>query len=264
MATSYNNSKCKQVEIYYYDYLCNENIEQIPGNIIEHIDKCPNCQDKIKRLKAGLSSQKSAKPGNRQVAVAVTDLLNLHLAFIGDKVALVPVGTFAYSPYTTTFTCHPNPDTDYSKLNFKCGVGINYHINANKLLVASIEMFGLYQDKVKEKRSGEDDYETTITTMTFPAMALGLESRIDSWLTGRFGAAQVYQLLKDKSDPSGTEPTEVTTRSSEFKATFGLAVEMGNFSLDIAFNEGLLFDGPNFISGTEDNLADRISLTYKF
>jgi len=94
MATSYNNLICKQAEIYYYDFLCNENIEQIPGNIIEHIDKCPVCREKINRLKAGLSSHKSAKSGKKQVAVAVTDLLNLHMAFIGDKVVCSKVRPF--------------------------------------------------------------------------------------------------------------------------------------------------------------------------
>ena len=35
MVTSYNNLECKQAEIYYYDFLCNENIKQIPGNIMK-------------------------------------------------------------------------------------------------------------------------------------------------------------------------------------------------------------------------------------
>ena len=30
MVTSYNNQVCKQAEIYYYDYISKENIEQIP------------------------------------------------------------------------------------------------------------------------------------------------------------------------------------------------------------------------------------------
>ena len=91
MVTSYNNSKCKQAEIYYYDFLSNENTEQIPGNILEHIDQCPHCREEISRLNTGLS-QKSTKSGNRQVAI--TDLLNLHLAFIGDKVVCSTVRPF--------------------------------------------------------------------------------------------------------------------------------------------------------------------------
>lgn len=94
MTTSYNNLKCKQAEIYYYDYLCNENVEQIPGNIIEHIEKCHNCREKINRLNIGLSKYQSAESGNSKVAVAVTDLLNLHLAFIGDKVVCSKVRPF--------------------------------------------------------------------------------------------------------------------------------------------------------------------------
>lgn len=86
MVTSYNNQVCKQAEIYYYDYISKENIEQIPENLIEHIGQCPHCRKNIDLLKNGLTSQKSTKSGTRQIAMAVTDLLNLHMAYIGDKV----------------------------------------------------------------------------------------------------------------------------------------------------------------------------------
>jgi hypothetical protein len=92
MDTSYNNSKCKQAEIYYYDFLCNENIEQIPKNLIEHIGQCPHCREKINQLNFEISTHKSTRSGNRYIAI--TDLLNLHLAYIGDKVDCSTVKPF--------------------------------------------------------------------------------------------------------------------------------------------------------------------------
>ena len=92
MAMSYNNSKCKQAEIYYYDFLCNENIEQIPKNLIEHIGQCPHCREKINQLNTEISTHESTSSDNRHIAI--TDLLNLHLAFIGNKVDCLTVRPF--------------------------------------------------------------------------------------------------------------------------------------------------------------------------
>jgi hypothetical protein len=46
--------------------------------------------------------------------------------------------------------------------------------------------------------------------------------------------------------------------------TFGLGIMFGQFLLDARINEGLLFSGPNFISGTFEDIAYRISITYSF
>ncbi len=92
MATSYNNSKCKQAEIYYYDFLCNENIEQIPKNLIEHIGQCPHCREKINQLNTEITTHKSIRSGGRHIAI--TDLLNLHMAYIGGKVDCSTVRPF--------------------------------------------------------------------------------------------------------------------------------------------------------------------------
>ena len=46
--------------------------------------------------------------------------------------------------------------------------------------------------------------------------------------------------------------------------TFGVGIMFGNFLLDAAINEGLLFAGPNIISGTIQDFAYRLSITYNF
>jgi hypothetical protein len=93
---------------------------------------------------------------------------------------------------------------------------------------------------------------------------MGIESKIADWLIGRLGAAQVFQSTTFTSKPDGGDETETTSYATEFKMTFGVGITFGSFLLDMAINEGLLFDGPNFISGTQEPIASRLSITYAF
>ena len=92
---------------------------------------------------------------------------------------------------------------------------------------------------------------------------MGIESNISKWFTGRLGAAQVYQKLTDKTELGG-DSMENSEYRTQFRLSFGLGINLGKFLLDASINEGLLFDGPNFISGTGEVLANRLSLTYMF
>ncbi len=94
MVTSNSNSLCRQAEQYYYDFQNKENIGLIPRNIIDHINKCQYCREKAKMLKTVLSSYRNTKFENSQVANAMTNLLKLHLAYIGNKVVCNTVKPF--------------------------------------------------------------------------------------------------------------------------------------------------------------------------
>ena len=55
MIASNDNITCGQASIYYYDYLCDEQTQDIPSGIVEHIDECNCCIEEIVRLKVELS-----------------------------------------------------------------------------------------------------------------------------------------------------------------------------------------------------------------
>ena len=99
--------------------------------------------------------------------------------------------------------------------------------------------------------------ETTNTTMILPGIYAGVESQIKSWLTGRFGLAQTYRSETVKTKPAQGNETEDTEHFKDFALTFGLGFNFGRFTLDAFVNEGLFFDGPNFISGTNEPLASK-------
>ncbi len=151
-------------------------------------------------------------------------------------------------------------EIDYDYLEVAGGLGINYQINEDNLIVIGLEPVGYNS----ESRKVKDGNEFTETTLILPGIYMGVESQISSWLIGRFGAAQVYKKITQKLTPQDGDAIEATFYEKDFKMTFGLGIMFGRFLLDARINEGLLFSGPNFISGTTDDLAYRLSITYSF
>ena len=80
------NSLCRQAELYYYDFLCDESRGLIPESMVNHIDQCQHCREQIIKLKAALSQADSLKSEQEQVSSAVTTMLKLHFAYIGKPV----------------------------------------------------------------------------------------------------------------------------------------------------------------------------------
>lgn len=178
-----------------------------------------------------------------------------------EKLEIVPVGTFFFgSSAKEEKSPFGKDETDYTDLNIGLGLGVNYHLTEQNLFVFGLEAFG-YSKSSYEIKQGSEHSESEIT---LPGLYLGLESQIKPWLIGRIGASQVYVSESESSKPYRGKETTDSQRSSAFDLSLGLAVKLGSFLLDVSFNEGLLFDGPNVISGQDNRLAHRISITYQF
>ncbi len=81
------NLLCKEAELYYYDFLCSESQEPIPEPIINHIEQCSNCQERVNQLHAALSrAEEPIESEQQQVSSAITTMLKLHFAYIGEPV----------------------------------------------------------------------------------------------------------------------------------------------------------------------------------
>jgi hypothetical protein len=177
--------------------------------------------------------------------------------FNGETTRLVPLGAFYYSSTKGEIDTF---ETDYRALDLGLGVGLNHELNERNLLVMGLEVIGI--DRQKVEVGGGDD--STLTVTTLPGLFMGLESEIKPWLIGRLGVAQVYQSTTTKIEPPTGPEVSFTSRSSDFNVRFGLGFRFGDFLLDAAINEGLVFDGPNFISGGVNPMASRLSITYEF
>ncbi|MBW6515324.1 MAG: hypothetical protein K0B81_01745 [Candidatus Cloacimonetes bacterium] len=161
---------------------------------------------------------------------------------------------------------------DHSLLGVSFGIGINYQINDNNLLVLGLKPLGM------TKTAHEEEYllinadkevtkiEQTITTL--PEYRVGLESRISSWLTGRVGAYQQYHFIGyEKNFTYGDQSYLIEKYSyyeSNFNVSIGFAVNFRNFTIDGVLSDSFLFDGPNFIGGKSNGIATQLSLKYSF
>jgi hypothetical protein len=179
-----------------------------------------------------------------------------------NRLELLPLGLFNYGSATEKQDIANQAEDskiDYGNLTFAAGLGFNFHLNERNLLVLGIEGIGFYKNTTEIKNGAKN----TSTLITLPGIYFGIESRISKWFIGRLGAAQVHQRISDKFEQDDYSSENVYAQT-QFRMSFGLGITLGKFLLDASVNEGLLFDGPNFISGTGEALTNRLSLTYSF
>jgi len=79
-------SLCKEAELYYYDFLCDESRRLIPEPIVKHIEQCLHCREQINHLEAVLSQADGLESQQGRVDSAITTMLKLHFAYIGKPV----------------------------------------------------------------------------------------------------------------------------------------------------------------------------------
>ncbi|MCH7559615.1 MAG: hypothetical protein IIB56_19490 [Planctomycetes bacterium] len=88
------NSLCEEAKLYYYDFLSDESRGLIPESISDHIEQCQHCREQIDQLKVVLSQTDGVKPEQGQVSSAITTMLKLHFAYIGERVTCETVRPF--------------------------------------------------------------------------------------------------------------------------------------------------------------------------
>ena len=110
-----------------------------------------------------------------------------------------------------------------------------------------------YSDSDSDKRKSE------VNTLFFPKYNLAVESKITSWLTGRFGANQSYAHRIFNGNGFRYEYYD-----KDYYMNLGLTFSFGNFCVDSVLEQELLFEGPEFIGGNTNGLATEISVKYKF
>ncbi|MGB2809883.1 MAG: hypothetical protein WBC22_19240, partial [Sedimentisphaerales bacterium] len=95
MIASNPNLLCKEAKLYYYDFLCGESREMIPGSVINHIERCSNCRERVNQLQAALlRTEEPIESEQQQVSSAIATMLKLHFAYIGEPVTCNVVKPF--------------------------------------------------------------------------------------------------------------------------------------------------------------------------
>ncbi|MBN2010894.1 hypothetical protein JW960_16215 [candidate division KSB1 bacterium] len=174
---------------------------------------------------------------------------------------LVPFGMFYYGSGAREYDPGSGADKteiDYKQMNMKFAIAANYKLNKNNIAVLALEVFGMDKTTSDQKNVGESIDKTT----TMPGLYLGIESTVKPWLVGRIGAQQLYQSESNEVKPEGGTKAESSDYMNVFNVSFGLGIKLGSFALDASLNEGVLFDGPHFISGYANNITHRLSIIY--
>ena len=118
MENFYNNFTCEDAELYYYDFICDDNSCSIPDAAIEHIRFCEICLKKIEQLKVMLHQPENAVDSyNAKVRNEINHILERHFAYIDKQVSCNDVKPFL--PYLL--------DID---LDIKIPTPITIHLNS--------------------------------------------------------------------------------------------------------------------------------------
>jgi hypothetical protein len=215
-------------------------------------------------LSIELPSASSEQGGLKEEASGT--LFNLKGRYFYDytsKMKFVPVAQFGFgsgSEKEDQGGGQPQLETDLSLMYFNLGIGVNYEIDENSIIIVAIDPYGY--SKYTQDLSGFG--EATMSTTSFPRLYLGGETSIRPWITARLGASRAYQKMTEEIKPEGGTTQETSTYASPYNVSFGLGLNFANFIIDLDINDGILFEGPNFISGTFRDFSNRVSVTYVF
>ncbi len=180
-------------------------------------------------------------------------------ANISNNVQLIPVVHFSIIPTATDVSTNTKSETIENQQNLRVGfaLGLKKQLTDKNFAVLATEVFSY--DRYK---TYSEDWEDRSTRIVFPGIYAGVESYLKKWLVIRMGAVQIFQKITDRSETDGNI-NESTNYNTGFKVSFGLGLSLSNFRLDLSLNENILFNGPYFISGTNDNYTSSNSMFKK-
>jgi hypothetical protein len=182
---------------------------------------------------------------------------------LNEQMQAVPTlefGTSSTSRKTDQAGGLPQLETDFSVLSLNAGIGLNYQLNKDNLIVLAVDPYSILKVTTDIKDVGE----TITTTTTFPRLYLGVEAKIKDCLIGRVGANRAYQTRKTETKPAQGDAFETSFQTSLYNVSFGLGIKLGKFLIDLDINDGMFFEGPNLISGQMRDLANTVSVSYLF
>ncbi|KPK41894.1 MAG: hypothetical protein AMJ78_04215 [Omnitrophica WOR_2 bacterium SM23_29] len=117
MITTDPNSLCFQAQLFYYDFLSGEPPEDVPSEVLNHVNQCQQCQKEIDRLKQVLSDT-GIEPTEAETSSYsdISTFLKLHFYYIGRSVTCNIVKPFL-------------PAMASSKLKISIPTPINVHLD---------------------------------------------------------------------------------------------------------------------------------------
>ncbi len=89
-----DNLLCKQAEDFYYNYVMDDGKEEIPAELIEHMDMCSDCKSSMAELQTQLAAIEQDIDTESQRNAVTLDNLELHYSYINMQVSCNAVKPF--------------------------------------------------------------------------------------------------------------------------------------------------------------------------
>jgi len=172
-----------------------------------------------------------------------------------DKMALVPNIRFQTQKDAVKFD---GGDKDgYTTTDIKVGIGHNWTPVENTLAIFEL---GVDVQNVKDESTTSGVTTTIKTTVnSMPYWRIGFETKVFDWLNGRLGAERNW--VNETNDAKPLEPEAAFSQTSTF---VGATAHWNRLIFDLLIEPNFFEQGPNFISGYNNNLFTRVSLKYDF
>jgi len=164
----------------------------------------------------------------------------------GEGTKLIPIASIAYLKSPTV-----DGATEVSSDSLTLGLGYNKSYPDKRMLVLGAV---LDTKMITRKPAGGSSSTTTRFTLTYLG---GYEMPLNSWLVARGGAnAKLMKTTGDDGTANGT--------ASQFYYNFGARTIYHKFLVDAILTKGIFHRGPYIASGSANDWASNICLTYLF
>jgi hypothetical protein len=165
---------CEEARPYYYDFLSEDSCGIIPQPVRSHIEQCPHCQKQINQIKVVFSQKDYIKSQQGQNSSAVTTMLQLHFAYIGEHVTCETVRPFLPGMLDPSIEIRvPTPITAHLDNCPQCAEDLKA---IQKLNLNSTQLYGLSQFFMKGPSKDTTEFSEMDASVT--AMAERADSEV--------------------------------------------------------------------------------------
>jgi len=184
---------------------------------------------------------------------------------------VVPVARVYSFDYSSKYTPDGGDAVKYEVKfsGWQAGVAGNWTLNQNDLLVAGVT----FATNTQDFTTADDKYTETI----MPTLFASIETKVNSWLTLRFGGRKgvFYSVKYEDTDPELENPYEYKTSYSPFQFFTGAGVKLGTLQFDATLAQDFFHNPATYITapvgeGYEGGgnyyspLFPRVTATYTF
>lgn len=190
--------------------------------------------------------------GNMKIALA-----GRHWMDFGNDYVGIPHAAFGYC--TNGEKVPDSYEDKYNTIMFDLGWGMNLN-PAERILAVGDLGFTYISEKNTYTPDVGNEMEMTHSDFVLPYFRLGLEGHVTDWWDVRVGAVKKWHMISHARD----EDVSDKYGQAETNTYLGTGIYLGNLTLDLQIHEDFMRQGPNFVSGYDDDLVTRLSLKYNF